>query len=196
MSRWVATPEVQRRVGCSYQAVKAAYKKQLIRAEIGNSGRVSKVWEADLDFISAALAPGKTVAPTAPARKEADARLDMLLRMSRIVEPAVSGVYFLFDAGELVYVGQSINVFARVASHTKAQRFDRYAFLPCPPGKLLEEEARMIRIFQPRNNRAAPAVRYRDIDIEMKASSLFRMVDDLAALPWPQNQTPGILSYL
>jgi hypothetical protein len=43
------------------------------------------------------------------------------------------GVYFLVHAGAVVYVGQSINVYARVHSHRQEgfKVFDSFAFTPC-----------------------------------------------------------------
>ena len=42
------------------------------------------------------------------------------------------GVYFLVHAGAVVYVGQSINVYARVHYHEQSGRvFDSFAFTPC-----------------------------------------------------------------
>ena len=42
------------------------------------------------------------------------------------------GVYFLVHAGAVIYVGQSINVYARVYSHNQSGKvFDSFAFTPC-----------------------------------------------------------------
>jgi hypothetical protein len=48
------------------------------------------------------------------------------------------GVYFLVHAGAVVYVGQSINVYARVHSHRQEGRksFDSFAFTPCEKEEL------------------------------------------------------------
>ena len=58
----------------------------------------------------------------------------VLLRANEIAQAAlplekVSGVYFLVDGDEVVYVGQAVNVYSRVGQHTD-KRFDRYAFVP------------------------------------------------------------------
>jgi hypothetical protein len=42
------------------------------------------------------------------------------------------GVYFLVRDGVVVYVGQSVNVYARVYSHKQSGKvFDSFAFTPC-----------------------------------------------------------------
>lgn len=44
------------------------------------------------------------------------------------------GIYFLVDGGHVVYVGQSVNVPARIGSHQKEglKKFTRTAWIPCP----------------------------------------------------------------
>lgn len=44
--------------------------------------------------------------------------------------PVGEGVYFLMDAGEIVYVGRTGDLFRRVVGHKKAINFDRVLFLP------------------------------------------------------------------
>lgn len=38
--------------------------------------------------------------------------------------PSISGIYFLFEAGELVYIGESVDTGYRLAQHAKDKRFD------------------------------------------------------------------------
>lgn len=52
-----------------------------------------------------------------------------LLSMSRPMENYA--LYFLFRGKELVYVGRSSSVFARLESHEGTKIYDRYAILPC-----------------------------------------------------------------
>ena len=48
------------------------------------------------------------------------------------------GVYFLVHAGVVIYVGQSVNVYARVHAHRQEGRkpFDSFAFTPCEKEEL------------------------------------------------------------
>lgn len=62
-----------------------------------------------------------------------------------------SGVYFLLDGDEVVYVGQSVNVYSRIGQHTD-KRFDRYAFVPCPVDALNKLESLYIHCLRPRLN--------------------------------------------
>lgn len=79
-----------------------------------------------------------------------------LLREDEIARMALpwakaSGVYFLLDGDEVVYVGQAVNVYARIGQHTD-KRFDRYAFVPCPVDSLDRLESLYIHCLRPRLN--------------------------------------------
>jgi hypothetical protein len=65
---------------------------------------------------------------------------------------AFCGVYFLVKGGEVVYVGQSTNVFARVVIHAAYDLCDSFVFLPCAPTDLDELESLYIHLFCPRLN--------------------------------------------
>jgi hypothetical protein len=79
-----------------------------------------------------------------------------LLRADEIAAAAhpwekASGVYFLLDGNEVVYVGQAVNVYSRIGQHTE-KRFDRYAFVPCPVDALDILESLYIHLLRPRFN--------------------------------------------
>lgn len=63
----------------------------------------------------------------------------------------MSGLYFLIDQHEIVYVGQSKLVHRRLAQHFDRReiQFDRYFILPCPVALLDLLEARYIAEFRP-----------------------------------------------
>ena len=70
----------------------------------------------------------------------------------RLVEVShISGVYFLCEADDVVYVGQSIDVTTRIRQHTDKQ-FDRALCLPCPEQDLNRVEAAFIGFFKPKYN--------------------------------------------
>ena len=52
--------------------------------------------------------------------------LEELKRVSYPLAGACSGVYFLFNKDELVYVGQGWNCFLRVAEHTRKDNFKEF----------------------------------------------------------------------
>lgn len=81
------------------------------------------------------------------------ADLPMLRRTAIKAEP-VTGIYFLFLGHELVYIGQSTNVFARVATHylDPKKEFDCWNFVPVARPLLDREERRLIRRHKPRLN--------------------------------------------
>lgn len=61
----------------------------------------------------------------------------------------VCGVYFLVKDAQVVYVGQSVNVFSRIASHAPAKSFDSYAFVLCEPNALDALESLYIHVLKP-----------------------------------------------
>ena len=66
-------------------------------------------------------------------------------------EPLV-GVYFLFKEDEVVYVGQSINVAARIATHSTEKDFDSFSVVACLQSQLNFLEALYIRLLEPKLN--------------------------------------------
>lgn len=76
-----------------------------------------------------------------------------LLREAEIVNAAntwelATGVYFLVDSGKVVYVGQSVNVYARIAQHHD-KVFDSFAFIPCEKDMLNALESLYIHVLRP-----------------------------------------------
>ena len=65
-----------------------------------------------------------------------------------------SGVYFLVDGDELVYIGQSVNPIARIGSHVTENRkqFTHAFLLPVPEDQLDNVEGALIRFLDPRYN--------------------------------------------
>ena len=78
------------------------------------------------------------------------------LLQTAIPAAVLCGVYFLIRRSEVVYVGQSVNVFARLAQHLKGRRitFDSFNVVPCKAEDLDSAEAHYIAALVPRNNRS------------------------------------------
>lgn len=79
------------------------------------------------------------------------------LRESCISWPTGPAIYFLFLKGELVYVGCSKNVLARIGGHSSGTKhrkdFDSYTFVPVPEGTDMEDlERRYIAALRPSEN--------------------------------------------
>lgn len=76
-----------------------------------------------------------------------------VIRASMRYEP-FCGIYFLIRDYEIVYVGQSINIFARMADHRRSKSFDSFAYLKCCADKDVLDflESTYIHIFKPRLN--------------------------------------------
>jgi len=61
----------------------------------------------------------------------------------------ICGVYFLIEDDDIVYVGQSINIDARVGQHHTTKTFSFVAYVECQQEKLLALEALYIHKFDP-----------------------------------------------
>jgi len=84
-----------------------------------------------------------------------------LSAMDGVVEITIQdvgpGVYFLFKKGELVYIGQSVSVYGRVAHYKNSEGnehkdFDRVFVLPVKRESLNQVEAALILTLRPRLN--------------------------------------------
>lgn len=71
----------------------------------------------------------------------------------------VCGIYVLIDSGVVMYVGQSVSVYARLAQHMRGAPFDFTDFfvIECEQKQLRELEAKYIHEYQPRWNKDIPA---------------------------------------
>ena len=67
-----------------------------------------------------------------------------------------NSVYFLFDGDELVYVGKSTNLFARIGTHVAEgfKKFDRFEFYETDDQDRMEEF--FIRLLRPKYNKTVP----------------------------------------
>lgn len=67
---------------------------------------------------------------------------------------ARSGVYFLFQGQEIVYVGQSADVLRRIGEHIsdRLKVFDGVAFIPCQALNRVWMEEQYIKRLKPRYN--------------------------------------------
>jgi predicted DNA-binding transcriptional regulator AlpA len=83
-----------------------------------------------------------------------------------ITEPmqATSGVYLLFEKGDLLYVGQSTNVYSRVPQH-RDKPYDKVLFLPCSIEVLDVVESALIAALRPRLNGPPPIRSMRLVDL-------------------------------
>jgi hypothetical protein len=77
------------------------------------------------------------------------------------IQPRICGVYFLLHGEDVVYVGQSKDIVARVNMHIDEQikTFDRVLYLPCAQGLLDYYEKRLIALLRPHYNIASPSNR-------------------------------------
>ena len=79
-----------------------------------------------------------------------------LLSEEEIVESAskwkkATGIYFLVKGSKVVYVGQSVHVYSRIASH-QDKEFDSFAYIPCDEDMLDKLESLYIHVLRPERN--------------------------------------------
>jgi len=65
------------------------------------------------------------------------------------------GVYLLYRSGSLIYIGQSMNVYARVTQH-RDKAFDKVMFIPCKREVLDVVESVLITTLRPELNGPPP----------------------------------------
>ena len=67
-----------------------------------------------------------------------------------------SGIYFLCEDNELLYIGQSVNVASRISTHHHSGKFNRVIFMAWPPDDLDNVEGALIRTLRPPLNGKTP----------------------------------------
>lgn len=89
-----------------------------------------------------------------------------ILSLAQEIKYPLRGVYFLIKNGEIIYIGQTPNLFRRIGEHIPGKTPTHYAFIPVPePQDLTRAERLHINKFRPALNRHkdfvidAPAVR-------------------------------------
>lgn len=111
-----------------------------------------------------------------------------------VINPVIqrSGVYFLKQQGEIIYCGQSVNMFVRVQQHV-GKEFDGVLFFACEPHELNKWEGFFIRLLRPRLNSGCGAA---DTNAFAPTSELWDRVQvwandiDEADIPWMAEQSP------
>ena len=73
----------------------------------------------------------------------------------KVIEGTCCGIYFLVSGYEVVYIGKSFNVRARLEEHSqdRGMPFSAAAVMPCPSNAIDYLEPWMIACFQPKLNR-------------------------------------------
>lgn len=77
------------------------------------------------------------------------------IRDAAVPAGTACGIYFLLLDGEIVYVGQSLNIHSRMGNHlstTNFKPFDSAAWIPVDPAELKWVEAFYIAKFRPLYN--------------------------------------------
>lgn len=67
------------------------------------------------------------------------------------IKPLV-GIYFLISNGELIYIGQSKDIFGRIEDHKNDKVFDHFCYFECKPDQLDYKERKLIKQHKPKLN--------------------------------------------
>lgn len=88
-----------------------------------------------------------------------------------MLHPVVAGVYCLFKDRQLVYVGKSRSVYARIDEHrTKGRVFDYATVMPCPEHDMAWVETALIKAFQPEQNRSGKVASVKTVLVQQIAA--------------------------
>lgn len=68
----------------------------------------------------------------------------------------IACIYFLIKNNEIVYVGQTIDLYARLSAHSREKDFDAYSFVECNIDELDALEILYIVKFKPKYNTRLP----------------------------------------
>ena len=95
------------------------------------------------------------------------------------IESFVPGIYFLYLKGEMMYIGQALNVFLRLATHKQEKEFDECYFFPCLKENLSLYESTLIKYFRPPLNKSTLRMSLRTANVTI--SSLLKLPLSLPA---------------
>ena len=77
-----------------------------------------------------------------------------LVNISDFPSYGTSGIYFLLDEDEIVYIGQSRDIRRRIGLHLSdgCKRFNSIRFFKCSRARLDHNETRLIAFYRPKYN--------------------------------------------
>ena len=83
---------------------------------------------------------------------------ELVMASERIGNVFKSGIYYLIQDDEIVYIGQSVCIMARISTHYTKKRklFNRYIYTNVPLDKLDELELKEIIKYSPKYNSDLP----------------------------------------
>ena len=109
-----------------------------------------------------------------PLYRKYDFDKEHLLAKQQPAFPKVIGIYFLIKGTDIVYVGQSADVYTRVSQHGRDafKLFDKFVVLESKPEYLADLEAHYIYKFRPPLNISLPNTeRYKSF-LQIKKGSI------------------------
>ena len=120
------------------------------------------------------IMPPSQEAVAVPLELRAIAGMLIPISMQSCESVGCPGVYFLCHEGNVVYVGQSGNVFGRIGAHLGDKTFDSVFFARVPQSDLDFVEGELIRTLSPKynHNKAGKLVTPRFVDVAEYESSI------------------------
>ena len=82
----------------------------------------------------------------------------------------MTGIYYLIDGDEIVYIGQGANVWGRIGAHVAENKkvFDRFFFVFVPTEDLDDFETEEIIKYNPRYNEKLPSIKKYATTLKLK----------------------------
>lgn len=109
-------------------------------------------------------------------RDKDDSKCDIIDKQHHISN--VPGIYVLFNDGIVSYVGKSMNMISRIASHAeKGRKFTHFYTIPTLPDELDVKEVYYVNMLDPYENRALKIGGFRDKKLQ---ADVFKIAEEMA----------------
>lgn len=116
-----------------------------------------------------------------------------IYKIHKFTANPVMGIYFLWDCDNLVYIGQSTDIYKRISEHRGVKKFTHFSFIECIESKLDKLERTYIQTYNPILNktfsRYSPKVVLLEVDLvqgEFKIVgnvAVFKLTDHVIQIP-------------
>jgi prophage regulatory protein len=164
--KYLRMKQVIERIGLSKSTIWNMIREGSFPAQVRLTPRTSAWIEEEIDqwckervlFSSTSISLRKEAAPAIDKARPKIMAYKRILNLRRIEIVTLIGIYFLIDGDQIVYIGKSINVFARIAEHQRnnEKKFDTFTYIQIPIDQLDEFEVEYINAYKPKYNVVIP----------------------------------------
>jgi hypothetical protein len=144
---WLTLPRAAEHLDISVDAVRRLVRQGKLPKPIKVRDSLGWVWSDDGTMLGGFRG--------APEHGPDGIAIDDILKAAHPLQARASGIYFLLLKKKIIYIGQAVNVFARIGDHARTTKdFDAWTWIPCPRDNLLKLESQYIQWFRPPLNKA------------------------------------------